>query len=222
MIEVHAHWFPGFLHANKGPFPASVLEFPYQLFANLIVVAEEAYARIAAPRGSEGHHIGEGTAGIQKTSRQDNERTIGAPILQAHDGRPISRVFGEHDHETQGGRVYKANEARRSMKHHGKATQGSKQLRHIRLDPDTQENQKNEHAFRWKPALGESLLFTGIMHSFNIATEAGTRDTLNGHWFQDYTASVSELRGWSDSDKFMAPYIRMSHGGMICKGGSRG
>jgi hypothetical protein len=78
----------------------------------------------------------------------------------------------------------------------------------IRLDPDTQGNKKkNESAFRWKPALGESLLFTGIMHSFNIATEAGTRDTLNGHWFQDYMASVSELRGWSDSDKFMAPYV---------------
>ena len=61
--------------------------------------------------------------------------------------------------------------------------------------------------FRWKPALGESLLFTGIMHTFNLTTEAGTRDALNGHWFTHYTDSVSELRGWSDSDKFMAPYV---------------
>src|SRR5262249_15205561 len=46
-----------------------------------------------------------------------------------------------------------------------------------------------------------------IMHVFDISTEAGTRDTLNGNWFQNYIQSVSELRGWSDSDTFMAPYV---------------
>ena len=61
--------------------------------------------------------------------------------------------------------------------------------------------------FRWAPAIGESLLYTGIMHSFDLWTEAGTRDSLNGHWFQNYVHSVSELRGWSDSDRFMAPYV---------------
>jgi hypothetical protein len=65
---------------------------------------------------------------------------------------------------------------------------------------------KSQH-FHWIPAIGESLLFTGIQHTFNITTEAGTRDALNGHWFQNYTRSVSELRGWSDSDTFMAPYV---------------
>lgn len=60
---------------------------------------------------------------------------------------------------------------------------------------------------RWKSALLQSLLFTGVMHSFNVTTEAGTRDTLNGHWFQNYVHSVGELRGWSDSDTFMAPYV---------------
>jgi len=61
--------------------------------------------------------------------------------------------------------------------------------------------------FRWWPALGESLLYTGIMNTFDLASQAGTRDSLNGHWFQQYTRSVSELRGWSDSDRFMAPYV---------------
>jgi hypothetical protein len=60
---------------------------------------------------------------------------------------------------------------------------------------------------RWTQAIGESLLFTGTMHTFNIWTEPGTRDTLNGHWFRNYMDSVSELRGWSDSDTFMAPYV---------------
>ena len=61
--------------------------------------------------------------------------------------------------------------------------------------------------FRWGPAFGESLLYTGIMHSFDLATQAGTRDALNGHWFDHYMQSVAALRGWSDSDKFMAPYV---------------
>jgi hypothetical protein len=54
--------------------------------------------------------------------------------------------------------------------------------------------------------LARPLLFTGIMHTFNITTEAGTRDTLDGPWLKDYLRSVSELRGWSDSDAFMDPY----------------
>jgi hypothetical protein len=65
--------------------------------------------------------------------------------------------------------------------------------------------QENAH-FHWWPATGESLLFTGIQHTFNLTTEAGTRDALNGPWLKDYLRSVAELRGWSDSDTFMAPY----------------
>jgi hypothetical protein len=60
---------------------------------------------------------------------------------------------------------------------------------------------------RWRPAIQESLLYTGIMHTFNIWTEPGTRDALHGPWLRDYLDSVGELRGWSDSDRFMAPYI---------------
>ena len=70
-----------------------------------------------------------------------------------------------------------------------------------------QERARSENHIHWGPAIKESLLYTGIMHTFNIATEAGTRDTLNGKWFDDYVASVAELRGWSDSDHFMAPYV---------------
>lgn len=59
----------------------------------------------------------------------------------------------------------------------------------------------------WRAAVGESLLYTGIMHTFNIWTEPGTRDALLGPWLKNYLDSVSELRGWSDSDRFMAPYV---------------
>jgi hypothetical protein len=61
--------------------------------------------------------------------------------------------------------------------------------------------------FRWGPAIGESLLYTGIMHTFDLASQPGTRDSLNGHWFRNYTQSLASLRGWSDSDTFMAPYV---------------
>lgn len=74
-------------------------------------------------------------------------------------------------------------------------------------DPLIQDNTTPDRHFHWVPAFGESLLFTGIMHAFNVTTEAGTRDALNGPWLKDYLRSVSELRGWSDSDKFMAPYV---------------
>jgi hypothetical protein len=78
----------------------------------------------------------------------------------------------------------------------------------ILVNPENQKTSKDSSShFRWLPAVGESLLYTGIMHSFDLATQAGTRDSLNGHWFQQYTRSVSELRGWSDSDRFMAPYV---------------
>lgn len=59
----------------------------------------------------------------------------------------------------------------------------------------------------WKAANGEALLSTGIMHTFNLWTEAGTRDALYGPWAKDWLRSVGELRGWSDSDEFMAPYV---------------
>lgn len=69
-----------------------------------------------------------------------------------------------------------------------------------------ESSQPHNNVF-WKQAFMESLLYTGVMHSFNVTTEAGTRDTLNGHGFQNYIHSVGELRGWSDSDRFMAPYV---------------
>jgi hypothetical protein len=77
----------------------------------------------------------------------------------------------------------------------------------IRVSSQQQNQGEKSTAFRWKPAFGEALLFTGIQHAFNITTEAGTRDALNGPWLKDYLRSVGELRGWSDGDRFMAPYV---------------
>lgn len=78
----------------------------------------------------------------------------------------------------------------------------------ILVNPQNQKTSKDASGhFRWGPAIDESLLYTGIMHAFDLTTQAGTRDSLNGHWSQQYARSVSELHGWSDSDRFMAPYV---------------
>ncbi len=88
---------------------------------------------------------------------------------------------------------------------HGQPSKSST-TSYIRINPQDTKSRNSTH-FRWGPAIGESLLYTGIMHTFDITFQAGTRDALNGHWFTHYTQSVSELRGWSDSDTFMAPYV---------------
>jgi len=75
------------------------------------------------------------------------------------------------------------------------------------IPQDSKSHSESRQRFRWGPAFREALLYTGVMHAFDLTTQAGTRDALNGHWFDHYMQSVSELRGWSDSDKFMAPYV---------------
>jgi hypothetical protein len=80
---------------------------------------------------------------------------------------------------------------------------------HLKVHP------KSDSRVHWIPAVMESLYYTGIMHAFRTVTESGTRDALNGHWFQNYTQSLSELRGWSDGDSFMAPYVGHSIEGSV-------
>jgi hypothetical protein len=72
---------------------------------------------------------------------------------------------------------------------------------------DPRDRPASPTKFRFWPSFGESMLYTGIMHTFNIATEPGTRDALNGPLLKDYLRSMGELRGWSDNDRFMAPYV---------------
>jgi hypothetical protein len=98
-----------------------------------------------------------------------------------------------------------------------------RELRLVEMDPESPDKlpgesssatsnaakgrSENSDKIRWWVAFKESLLYTGAMHVFDITTEPGTRDTLNGPLLRDYFRSVSELRGWSDSDTFMAPYV---------------
>lgn len=61
--------------------------------------------------------------------------------------------------------------------------------------------------FEWRSATQQAWLYTGVMHAFRFATESGTRDALNGPWFHDWMASVSEIHGWDDGDPFITNYV---------------
>jgi hypothetical protein len=79
------------------------------------------------------------------------------------------------------------------------------------LDPDA----NNAAPFQWKPALQQAFFFTGFMHGYRLATEAQTRDALNGHWWRNYRQSIGELRGWDDGDTFMTSYVAHPFEGAI-------
>lgn len=82
-------------------------------------------------------------------------------------------------------------------------------------DAPVKSHKQNSEAFQWRRATQQAWLYTGVMHTFRIATEAGTRDALTGPWFHDWMASVSEIRGWDDGDPFITDYVAHSMEGAI-------
>jgi hypothetical protein len=88
------------------------------------------------------------------------------------------------------------------------------QLRTPDHPPIKASDQKNE-GFAWRKAAQQAWLYTGMMHAFRFSTEAGTRDSLNGPWFNNWMGSVSELRGWDDGDPFITNYVAHSMEGAI-------
>jgi hypothetical protein len=82
-------------------------------------------------------------------------------------------------------------------------------------DPDIKTQRQVPDKFQWHTAMRQAWLYTGVMHAFRFATEPGTRDTLNGPWFNDWMASVSELRGWDDGDPFITNYVAHTLEGSI-------
>ena len=61
--------------------------------------------------------------------------------------------------------------------------------------------------FQMASAIRQSMIFTGIMHGFRYATQDETRSATYGPFIPNYFQSVSELRGWDDSDTFYTSYI---------------
>ena len=81
--------------------------------------------------------------------------------------------------------------------------------------PVAKMSAESPEKFEWRNAMRQAWLYTGVMHSFRFVTEPGTRDTLNGPWFNDWMSSVSEIRGWDDGDPFVTDYVAHSMEGAI-------
>src|SRR5215831_14126565 len=61
---------------------------------------------------------------------------------------------------------------------------------------------------QWRQLMGASLRYLGVMHSFRLATEAGTRYGLahNSFW-GGYMAALGAMHGWSDGDSYYENYL---------------
>ncbi|HUQ93720.1 MAG TPA: hypothetical protein VM120_18720 [Bryobacteraceae bacterium] len=59
----------------------------------------------------------------------------------------------------------------------------------------------------WNKVMRQSMLFLTLEHSFRLATEAGTREGMNGKFFPTYWQSISNLHGWADGDPFYVNYV---------------
>ena len=64
-----------------------------------------------------------------------------------------------------------------------------------------------EKPVRWRPLIKASMLYLGVMHSFRIATEAGTREGLHNSVFGGYFKALGAMHGWSDGDTYYENYL---------------
>ena len=60
---------------------------------------------------------------------------------------------------------------------------------------------------QWRSLMRNTFLFLGVMHTFRIGTEQGTRDALGNNPFSGYLNAVGALHGWSDGDGYYVNYL---------------
>jgi hypothetical protein len=64
-----------------------------------------------------------------------------------------------------------------------------------------------EGKVQWKSLMGSSLMYLGVMHSFRLATEAGTREGLHNSVVGGYFKALGAMHGWSDGDGLYENYL---------------
>jgi hypothetical protein len=74
----------------------------------------------------------------------------------------------------------------------------------IRLTP-TEPNPATK--VQWRRLFESSLRYLTVMHSFRLATEAGTRDGLHSNVWGGYFKSLGAMHGWSDGDGYFENYL---------------
>lgn len=60
---------------------------------------------------------------------------------------------------------------------------------------------------QWDRVARSSTLFLGIMHSFRLATEKGTREGMRGPFFAGYADSLGAMHGWRDGDPPLVNWV---------------
>jgi len=60
---------------------------------------------------------------------------------------------------------------------------------------------------QWESLFQASTRYLAVMHSFRLATEAGTRDGLHGNIFGGYFKALGAMHGWSDGDGYFENYL---------------
>jgi hypothetical protein len=60
---------------------------------------------------------------------------------------------------------------------------------------------------QWKSLVNASMFYLGVMHSFRVATEQGTREGLHNSIFGGYFKALGAMHGWSDGDTYYENYL---------------
>jgi len=60
---------------------------------------------------------------------------------------------------------------------------------------------------QWGSLMKSSLMYLGVMHSFRLATEAGTREGLHNSVVGGYFDALGAMHGWSDGDGYYENYL---------------
>ena len=68
-------------------------------------------------------------------------------------------------------------------------------------------SESSEDRVQWKSLMRASLFYLGVMHSFRLATEAGTRAGLHNSVFGGYFKALGAMHGWSDGDSYYENYL---------------
>jgi hypothetical protein len=73
-------------------------------------------------------------------------------------------------------------------------------------DPATTPS-PDEGSIAWRSLLRDSLVLLVVQHAYRIGFEDGTRENLDGPFFEEWFASASTLCCWDDGDRLTTNYL---------------
>ena len=77
----------------------------------------------------------------------------------------------------------------------------------INAEEDSDSYSDESKGIQWGPLLLESFTFMSITNGYRVASQADTRYTMKGKFFDGYARSIENLHGWGDGDPFFTNYV---------------